>query len=391
MHKLARRAAWRSGTGPQAVRYRAMAAGSGPISEDGVMRLPVMPPVAPMLAKPVKEIPRGPLSFEPKWDGFRSIVFRDGSEVELGSRNERPLTRYFPELVAAATAVLPERCVLDGEIVIPDAEGKRLDWDALLQRIHPAASRVRLLAEQTPARFVVFDILALADVDYLETGFATRRDVLEQAMTDVPAPFHLTPATRDRELATRWFSQFEGAGLDGIVAKPLDGGYEPDKRVMFKVKHERTADCVVAGYRVHKSGPDAIGSLLLGLYDDAGRLASVGVIGALPLETRRELFTELQPLVTSFEGHPWNWARPEPEVRNPRGAEHSRWNAKKDLSFIPLRPERVVEVRYDHMEGTRFRHTAQFVRWRPDRDPKSCKFDQLEEPVGFNLAEILGQ
>ena len=377
--------------GRTAATHRAAAAAAGLISEDGVMRLPVMPPVAPMLAKPVKEIPRGPLSFEPKWDGFRSIVFRDGSEVELGSRNERPLTRYFPELVAAATAVLPERCVLDGEIVIPDAEGKRLDWDALLQRIHPAASRVRLLAEQTPARFVVFDILALADVDYLETGFATRRDVLEQAMTDVLPPFHLTPATRDREVAERWFSQFEGAGLDGIVAKPLDGGYEPDKRVMFKVKHERTADCVVAGYRVHKSGPDAIGSLLLGLYDDAGRLASVGVIGALPLETRRELFTELQPLVTGFEGHPWNWARPEPEVRNPRGAEHSRWNANKDLSFVPLRPERVLEVRYDHMEGTRFRHTTQFVRWRPDREPASCTYAQLEEPVNFDLAEILAR
>ncbi len=353
------------------------------------MRLPVMPPVAPMLAKPVKEIPRGPLSFEPKWDGFRSIVFRDGHEVELGSRNERPLTRYFPELVEAATEVLPERCVLDGEIVIPDADGRRLDFEALLQRIHPAASRVRLLAEQTPARFVVFDVLALADVAYLETGFGDRRDVLEQAMADVLPPFHLTPATRDREVAARWFSQFEGAGLDGIVAKPLDGDYEPDKRAMFKVKHERTADCVVAGYRVHKSGPDAIGSLLLGLYDDAGKLASVGVIGAFPLEVRRELFTELQPLVTTFEGHPWNWARPEPGVRNPRGAEHSRWNANKDLSFVPLRPERVVEIRYDHMEGTRFRHTAQFVRWRPDRDPKSCKFDQLEEPVGFNLQEIL--
>jgi ATP-dependent DNA ligase len=371
--------------------HRVAATGSGLISEDGVMRLPVMPPVAPMLAKAVKEIPSGPLSFEPKWDGFRSIVFRDGDEVELGSRNERPLTRYFPELVEAAMATLPDRCVLDGEIVIPDAEGKRLDFEALLQRIHPAASRVRLLAEQTPARFIVFDVLALADVDYLETGFATRRDVLEQAMTDVVAPFHLTPATRDRRVAARWFSNFEGAGLDGIVAKPLDGGYEPDKRVMFKVKHERTADCVVAGYRVHKSGPDAIGSLLLGLYNDTGQLASVGVIGAFPLETRRELFTELQPLVTSFEGHPWNWARPEPEVRNPRGAEHSRWNAKKDLSFVPLRPERVVEVRYDHMEGTRFRHTAQFVRWRPDRDPKSCGFGQLEEPVSFNLAEIFGQ
>jgi ATP-dependent DNA ligase len=354
------------------------------------MRLPVMPPVAPMLAKAVKEIPRGSLSFEPKWDGFRSIVFRDGLEVEFGSRNERPLTRYFPELVEAATAILPERCVLDGEIVIPDAQRRRLDFEALLQRIHPADSRVRLLAEQTPAEFVVFDVLALGDVDYSQTEFAARRELLEEIMTDAVAPFHVTPATRDRELAGQWFSQFEGAGLDGIVAKPLDGVYEPDKRVMFKVKHERTADCVVAGYRVHKSGPDAIGSLLLGLYDDAGKLASVGVIGAFPLAVRHELFTELQPLVTTFDGHPWNWARPEPGVRNPRGAEHSRWNANKDLSFVPLRPERVVEIRYDHMEGTRFRHTAQFVRWRPDRDPKSCGFAQLEEPVSYSLTDILG-
>jgi ATP-dependent DNA ligase len=354
------------------------------------MRLPVMPPVAPMLAKSVKEIPSGSLSFEPKWDGFRSIIFRDGDEVELGSRNERPLTRYFPELVAAALRNLPNQCVLDGEIVIPDAEGRRLNFEALLQRIHPADSRVRLLAEQTPAEFVVFDLLALDDVDYMNTPFAARRELLEQAMTDALPPFHLTPATRDRELAARWFSQFEGAGLDGIVAKPLDGEYEPDKRVMFKVKHERTADCVVAGYREHKSGPDAIGSLLLGLYDDAGKLASIGVIGAFPLATRRELLTELQPLVTGFDGHPWNWAKPDPGVRGPRDAEHSRWNANKDLSFVPLRPERVVEVRYDHMEGTRFRHTAQFVRWRPDRDPRSCGFGQLEEPVSFNLAEILG-
>jgi ATP-dependent DNA ligase len=220
--------------------------------------------------------------------------------------------------------------------------------------------------------------------------FADRRTALEQALAGVAAPFHLTPATRDRDRAAEWFSQFEGAGLDGIVAKPLDGAYEPDKRVMFKVKHERTADCVVAGYREHKSGPDAIGSLLLGLYDDAGRLASVGVIGAFPMATRRELLTELQPLVTSFEGHPWNWARPEPGVRNPREAQNSRWNANKDLSFIPLRPERVVEVRYDHMEGTRFRHTAQFVRWRPDREPASCGFAQLEEPVSYNLTDILG-
>jgi ATP-dependent DNA ligase len=355
------------------------------------MRLPVLPPVAPMLAKAVKDIPSGELSFEPKWDGFRSIVFRDGAEVELGSRNERPLTRYFPELVEAAQG-LPERCVLDGEIVIPDAAGRRLDFEALLQRIHPADSRVRLLAEQTPAQFVAFDLLALDDTDYTQTGFAGRRAALEQALATGTPRFHLTPATRDRDLAAQWFSQFEGAGLDGIVAKPLDGIYEPDKRVMFKIKHERTADCVVAGYRVHKSGPDAIGSLLLGLYNDAGNLASVGVIGAFPLAKRRELFTELQPLVTTFDQHPWNWAAQMPAgVRGPRDAEYSRWNASKDLSFVPLRPERVVEVRYEHMEGTRFRHTAQFVRWRPDRDPRSCGFGQLEEPVSFNLAEIFAR
>ncbi|HEX4660706.1 MAG TPA: ATP-dependent DNA ligase, partial [Streptosporangiaceae bacterium] len=262
------------------------------------MDLPVMPPVAPMLAKPVKELPAGAMSFEPKWDGFRSIVFRDGREVELGSRNERPLTRYFPEIVEAALRSLPERCVVDGEIVVPDADRRKLDFEALLQRIHPADSRVRLLAEQTPAEFVAFDLLALAGADLMETEFSQRRALLEQSLTDAGPRFHLTPATLDRDVATRWFRQFEGAGLDGVVAKPLDGIYEPDKRVMFKVKHERTADCVVAGYRVHKSGPDAIGSLLLGLYNDEGRLASVGVIGAFPLATRRELFTELQPLVT---------------------------------------------------------------------------------------------
>jgi ATP-dependent DNA ligase len=362
------------------------------------MQLPVMPPVAPMLAKPVKDIPRGRLSYEPKWDGFRSVVFRDRDEVEFGSRNERPLTRYFPEIVEAATANLPERCVLDGEIVVPDAEGKRLDFEVLLQRIHPAASRVALLAEQTPAAFVAFDLLALGDTDYTKRPFTERRAALEEALGSAAAPVHLTPATLDAELAARWFRQFEGAGLDGLIAKPLDGTYQQDKRVMFKIKHERTADCVVAGYRPHKSGPDAVGSLLLGLYDDAGRLASVGVIGAFPVAQRRALFTELQPLVTSFEGHPWSWAGPdaaasgaprEPGVRGPREAETSRWNAGKDLSFVPLRPERVVEVRYDHMEGTRFRHTAQFVRWRPDRDPLSCGFAQLDEPVRFNLAEIM--
>jgi ATP-dependent DNA ligase len=353
------------------------------------MDLPVMPPVAPMLAKAVKDIPSGTLSFEPKWDGFRSVIFRDGDDVEIGSRNERPMTRYFPEVVTAVQANLPQRCVIDGEIVIPDAAGRRLDFEALLQRIHPAASRVRLLAEQTPAAFVAFDLLALGDDDCRELPFEQRRELLTRALADISAPVYVTPATRDRDLAVSWFSQFEGAGLDGVVAKPLDGPYEADKRVMFKVKHERTADCVVAGYRVHKSGPDRIGSLLLGLYDSSGRLASVGVVGAFPMARRQELFAELQPLVTTFEGHPWNWAAPQPGVRHPRESETSRWNAGKDLSFVPLRPERVVEVRYEHMEGTRFRHTAQFQRWRPDREPASCGFEQLEEPVSYDLAQIL--
>ena len=354
------------------------------------MDLPVMPPVAPMLAKAVKDVPEGALSFEPKWDGFRSVVFRDGDEVEIGSRNERPMTRYFPEVAAALLANLPERCVVDGEIVIPDRDGRRLDFDALLQRVHPAASRVRLLAEQTPASFVAFDLLALGDEDCTGLPFERRRALLEEALAAARPPVYVTPATRDREVAVTWFSQFEGAGLDGVVAKPLDGPYEPDKRVMFKVKHERTADCVVAGYRPHKSGDDVIGSLLLGLYDDTGRLASVGVVGAFPMARRRELFTELQPLVTSFEGHPWNWGAGQQEgVRNPRSSETSRWNAGKDLSFVPLRPERVLEVRYEHMEGTRFRHTAQFSRWRPDRTPESCGFAQLEEPVSYDLSQIL--
>ena len=343
-----------------------------------------------MLAKAVERIPDGAYSFEPKWDGFRSIVFRDGDEVEIGSRNERPMTRYFPEVVEAVKANLPQRCVIDGEIVVPHADGRRLDFDALLQRIHPAASRVKLLSEQTPAHFVAFDLLALSDIDCTAEPFSSRRSQLEQVLVDVLPPVHLTPATADRDRAAGWFDEFEGAGLDGLIAKPLDGTYQPDKRVMFKIKHERTADCVVAGYRTHKSGPGAIGSLLLGLYTDSGDLASVGVVGAFPMARRRELFEELQPLVTTFDEHPWAWARQEAGARTPRAAEVSRWNAGKDLSFVPLRPERVVEVRYDHMEGPRFRHTTQFVRWRPDRDPRSCSYAQLEEPVKFDLAEILG-
>lgn len=328
--------------------------------------------------------------FEPKWDGFRSIIFRDGEEVEIGSRNGKPMTRYFPELVEALKTELPERCVVDGEIILVAASGDRLDFDSLQQRIHPAASRVKLLAEQTPARFVAFDLLALGDDDLTGKPFAERRRELERALAASAAPVHLTAATSDRGTAQRWFRQFEGAGLDGIVAKTLEGTYQPDKRAMVKVKHERTADCVLAGYRVHTSGPDRIGSLLLGLYDDAGVLANVGVVGAFPMARRTELFAELQELVTGFEDHPWAWAQQEAGARTPRNAEGSRWSGGKDMSFTPLRPERVVEVKYDHMEGARFRHTTQFVRWRPDRDPRSCTYDQLEEPVKFDLAAVLG-
>jgi ATP-dependent DNA ligase len=349
------------------------------------MKLPVMPPIAPMLAKLVPAIPPG-ASYEPKWDGFRSVVFRDGDEVEVGSRNERPMTRYFPELVEAFRTELPDRCVVDGEIVLATEHG--LDFNLLQLRLHPAASRVALLAGRTPASFIAFDLLALGDDDLTGRPFADRRALLERTLGGARPPVHLTPVTTDRELALRWFEQFEGAGLDGVVAKPLDGTYEPDKRVMFKIKHERTADCVVAGYRPHKSGPDAVGSLLLGLYAEDGSLASVGVVGAFPMAERRRLVEELQPLVTTFDEHPWNWARPPEEVRE-RWAGGSRWNAGKDLSFTPLRPERVVEVRYDHMEGTRFRHTAQFVRWRPDRTPRSCTFEQLERPITYDLNAIV--
>ncbi|EUA86750.1 ATP dependent DNA ligase domain protein [Mycobacterium ulcerans str. Harvey] len=344
-----------------------------------------MPPISPMLAKAVKTIPAD-ASYEPKWDGFRSICFRDNDEVELGSRNERPLTRYFPELVAAVRAELPRRCVLDGEIVI--ATGHGLDFEALQQRIHHADSRVRMLAEHIPASFIAFDLLALGDDDYTTRPFVERRAALVEAVGSGPS-IHVTPATTDQATARRWFEEFEGAGLDGVIAKPLAVTYQPDKCVMFKLKHERTADCVLAGYRLHKSGGDVIGSLLLGLYQDDGQLASVGLIGAFPMAERRRLFTELQELVTSFDDHPWNWAAHQSGERTPRKNEFSRWNAGKDLSFVPLRPERVVEVRYDHMEGPRFRHTAQFNRWRPDRDPRSCTYAQLEQPLMFNLDDIV--
>jgi ATP-dependent DNA ligase len=355
------------------------------------MKLPVMPPVAPMLAKSVPTIPAG-MSYEPKWDGFRSICFRDVGEVELGSRNERPMTRYFPELVAAVQAELPQRCVIDGEIVIATENG--LDFDALQQRIHPAASRVNMLAEQTPASFIAFDLLALGDEDLSGRPFAERRSALVAALGDAGPSVHLTPATTDLDLAQRWFTEFEGAGLDGVIAKPLDGSYQPDKRVMFKIKHERTADCVLAGFRWHKTSTQdqpLLGSMLLGLYDN-GHLQHVGVIGAFPATRRAALVEELQPLrLKDGEDHPWReWANAEAHASGRRlpGAV-SRWNASKDLSFVPLRPDRVVEVKYEHMEGNRFRHLAHFLRWRPDRDPESCTYEQLEVPVSFQLQEIV--
>jgi ATP-dependent DNA ligase len=357
------------------------------------MKLPVMPPVAPMLAKPVAAIPPGQL-YEPKWDGFRSIVFRDGDEVEIGSRKERPMTRYFPEVVAAVRRSFPPRAVIDGEIVISGDGG--LDFWALQQRIHPAASRVELLAGTTPATFVAFDLLALDDDDLTRAPFADRRTALEGALANAEPPVYVTPITGDEQVARHWFERFEGAGLDGVIAKAADLTYQPDKRVMMKIKHVRTADCVVAGYRVHKSTPNAIGSLLLGLYvdeaappshwmDRSAGLAPVGVIGAFPMARRRELFAELQPLVMDVAEHPWSWAAGMRQA--PDGG--SRWNPKKDLSFVPLRPERVVEVRYDYLEGARFRHPPQFVRWRTDREPASCGYAQLERPAPFDVADVL--
>lgn len=359
----------------------------------------IAPPYGPMLAKPLKKLPEGDYLYEPKWDGFRSIVWRAGDRVEIGSRNSLPMTRYFPELVEAFVANLPDHSVIDGEIILIDPEsGDRLNFDALQQRIHPAASRIAKLAAATPASFVAFDVLALGQTNYVERPFRERRAALEEALKDAKPPVYLTQATGDPAVALEWFSTFEGAGLDGVIAKPLGEPYAEDKRVMAKLKHERTADCVLAGYRLYKDEPDAIGSLLLGLYDGEGLLHSVGVIGAFPMDRRRELFTELQALVTTFDGHPWAWAQPADVTpdnrdqsipRTPTAAAHSRWNAKKDLSFVPLRPERVVEVRYDHMEGDRFRHTAQWVRWREDREPSSCTYDQLEEPVSYDLGSVL--
>lgn len=355
------------------------------------MKLPVMPPVSPMLAKLTRELPEDGLLYEPKWDGFRCIVFRDGDEIELGSRNERPFNRYFPELIEALKANLPDRVVLDGEIVIAGADG--LDFDGLQQRIHPAESRVKKLARETPASFVAFDILAAGDLDLRGEPFETRRARLEQALAGARPPIHVTPATRDPALAREWFERFEGAGLDGVLAKPLTGTYKPNERAMFKVKHERTADCVVAGFRWHKDGK-GVGSLLLGLYDDDGDLHHVGVASSFAAALRTKLVDEVAPYrENALEGHPWaEWASfatdPAPGTRMPGAV--SRWNAKKDLSWEPLRIERVAEVRYEHLQGDRFRHVARFLHWRPDRDPRSCTYAQLEAVVPAELADLFG-
>jgi ATP-dependent DNA ligase len=344
-----------------------------------------------MLAKLARSLPTGDLLYEPKWDGFRCIVFRDGDEVELGSRNERPLTRYFPEVVDAVRQHLPPRCVIDGEVVLAGPKG--LDFDALQQRIHPAASRVKMLAETTPASFVAFDVLALGGRDLRAAGFGERRRELEGALSAATAPVHVTRATTDPEVAQDWFRRFEGAGLDGVVAKGLSVPYREGERVMVKVKHERTADFVVAGFRWYKGG-EGIGSLMLGLYDDAGRLQHVGVIGSFPAARRIELVEELAPYrQPGPDPHPWaEWADADvgsAPGRRPPGAV-SRWNAKKDLSFELLRPDLVVEAAYEHLQGTRLRHTAQFRRWRPDRDARSCTYEQMEVAVPIELVEVFG-
>jgi ATP-dependent DNA ligase len=352
-----------------------------------------MPPVKPMLAKAIRDLPDGDVLFEPKWDGFRCIVFRDGDEVELTSRNTKPLTRYFPELVEAIKRQLPQRCVLDGEVFV--AIDDRLEFEVLQERIHPAKSRVDMLAEKTPAGFVAFDLLALGDESYADRPLRERRAAMEEALGGLgtEGPCYLTRTTEDPAEAERWFEQFEGAGLDGVVAKPLDAPYTQNGRIMFKIKHARTADVVVAGYREHKqSTPERplLGSLLLGLYDAEGQLQHVGVSASFTEARRAELIEELQPLVCPIEEHPWGrWQ--EFLTANPDRVPgtQSRWSQGKDLSFTPLRPERVVEVAYEHMEGRRFRHTAHFKRWRPDRDPESCGYEQLEEIASYDLGEVL--
>ena len=340
---------------------------------------------APMLAKAVPAVPdpaktAGGLLYEPKWDGFRGLIAWDGETVEIGSRGAKPLTRYFPELVDAIPELLPGPCLLDGEIVVATGPqgAQRLDWEALSQRIHPAASRVARLAAETPAMFIAFDLLAVGDDDLRAEPFAARRARLETLMDAVEPPLHITRTTRDREAAVRWLAEFEGAGLDGVVAKPLDQPYAPGKRTLFKIKHARTADVVALGYRIHKSG-SGVGSLLVGLYDDDGVLRQVGGVAAWSDVRRQELVDELAPLVERDESGDAVTAE----------GERSRFSGSKDVSFVRLRPERVLEVRYDQLEGARFRHTVQFERWRPDRDARSCTYDQLDTVAGYDLADVL--
>jgi ATP-dependent DNA ligase len=352
------------------------------------------PPIPPMLSTAADQLPAGDgWQFEPKWDGFRTLVFRDGDEILLQSRDEKPMNRYFPELIDPLKASLPERCVLDGEIVIVGKNGG-LDFEALLLRIHPAASRVKMLAAEMPSSYVAWDLLAIDDEDLREVPLEERRKRLEREFRKVKAPVHLSPATRDRALAEDWFNRFEGAGLDGVMAKRLDSPYRAGERTMIKVKHSRTADCVVAGFRWHKNGPGTmIGSLLLGLYDDDGQLQHVGVTAAFTNKMRKELVEELAPLrEDALKNHPWRgWAEAmagEDAQRMP-GAS-SRWNRGKDLSWEPLRPERVCEVSFDHMQGTRFRHAAHFERWRFDKKPEDCRYDQLDVVPAYELEKVFG-
>jgi ATP-dependent DNA ligase len=350
-----------------------------------------------MLAKLQPELPRGDgWSYEPKWDGFRAIVFRDGDEVLIQSRDLKPLDRYFPELAAPLRASLPERCVVDGEVVI--SKDGELDFEALLLRIHPAASRVTMLAEESPASFVGWDLVALGDDDLRATPQDERRARLEAELGSAEPPVHLTPATRDRSTAAEWFDVFEGAGLDGVVAKRLDAPYQPGKRAMLKIKHQRTADCVVAGFRWHKNGPGThVGSLLLGIFDVAGKLHHVGVTSSFTWDKREALARELEPLrENASDGHPWgewaewaSWGAADASGQRLPGAT-SRWNRGKDLSWEPLRPERVVEVAYDHLQGDRFRHGTTFKRWRPDKQPSDCRYDQLEETAPYLIGQIFG-
>jgi ATP-dependent DNA ligase len=352
----------------------------------------IAPPIEPMLAKLAERLPEaGPFLYEPKWDGFRAIVFRRGTDLYIQSRDLRPLDRYFPELHESLLAGLPPDCVVDGEIVIATAHG--LDFDALQLRLHPAASRVAKLAQSSPASFVAFDLLAIDGEDLRDRPQAERRQRLERAFAGVAPPLHLTPSTRDRREAADWLTRFEGAGLDGVMVKPADGIYEPGRRAMIKVKHARTADCVVAGFRWHKNGPGTlIGSLLLGLYDDRDRLHHVGVTSSFTLGMRKALAEELAPLrERALENHPWKeWADAQQHVTTRMPGGQSRWSAGKDLSWEPLRIERVCEVKYDHMQGDRFRHAAVFQRWRPDKPPQACRYDQLDVTTPYELEKVFG-